>query len=130
MRSLAAIALFLVVITGVGCTPGPRTQFVHWVARDAWDVSCAHAAIIEKWEDSNRRWNDDKTRYLVDVNATFKLVNPCEGGTSGRSYKQFETVDFRVSQLEMEKCTGSDGAEGWSLVGGRCLTGPNPPVNP
>lgn len=115
---------------GASCAQGPRDQFVQWVARDAWDQGCAHAAIIEKWDVTNRRWSDDKARYLVDVNATFKLVNPCETGAGGRTYKQFETAEFHVSGLEMEKCAGVDEQSGWGLVGGRCLTGPNPPVLP
>ena len=128
IRTLSLAVVVAALLPLGGCQQGPRNQYLHWVARDAWDPNCAHAAIIEKWEDSNRQWAERYTRYTFDVDATFKLVNPCENGKDGKVYKQFETVPFRVSQLEMVKCEGADGTEGWSVPGGRCLTGPNPPL--
>jgi hypothetical protein len=129
-RVVTILLVLCALVPLAGCQQGPRNQFIHWVARDAWDPGCAHAAIIEKWQDNNRQWAERYTRYTLDVDATFKLVNPCATGKNGKTYQQFETVSFKVSQLEMVKCETSDGTEGWSTPGGRCLTGPNPPLVP
>jgi hypothetical protein len=109
------------------CSGTPRDSFVQWVARDAWDPTCAEQGIIEKWVATNGKWKINNEVWSVDVDATFKLVNACESGLPalGKSYKQFEVVPFKAT-VEMSKCKKGD-QEGWSLPGKestRCWTGP------
>jgi hypothetical protein len=109
------------------CGGPPRESYVQWVARDAWDPSCAEQAIIETWKQDNGRWKVKGEVWTVDVEAGFKLVNKCDSGLplAGKSYKQFEVVPFQGT-IEMSKCK-KDGDTGWALPGkesSRCWTGP------
>ncbi len=127
----------------MGCNTTPRDSFQQWVARDAWDQGCAEQAMIERWAVSNGKWKIEGQVYVADVDATFKLANACKsgvtldgidvkellasgGGTLNRSYKQFQTVEFKKT-VEMSKCQKA-GKTGWSLPGkesARCWTGPS-----
>lgn len=111
----------------VGCNPAPRDSFVQWVARDAWDSTCAEHAIVETFTETNRRWKIKGEVYVIDVDARFKLVNACKSGLPliGKDYQQFEVVPFKAT-VEMSRCKKGD-ADGWSLPGkegSRCWTGP------
>ena len=123
----AALAFPAVSLLSSGCSTSPRDQYVQWVARDAWDSTCAEQAIVESFKGENRRWKIENQVYLVDVTARFKLVNPCNSGLPivGKQYKQFETADFKQT-VEMSSCA-KGGEKGWSLTGkesSRCWTGP------
>ncbi len=143
---LRPIALFLVCAAGLGlsaCNASPRDAYQQWVARDAWDQGCAEQAMIERWSVQNGHWKIEGQVYVADVDATFKLANACKsgltldginvkelmesgGGTINRSYKQFQTVDFKKT-VEMSKCQKA-GKTGWALPGkesARCWTGPS-----
>jgi hypothetical protein len=120
----AAAALALVAVTG--CVAAPREAAVQYVARDAWDSTCAGQAIVEQWSQQGGDWKVKGEVYQVQVAATFKLVNKCTG-KDGREYAQFETVRFE-STVELSPCKKS-GTKGWSLPGKqetRCWTGPTP----
>lgn len=144
LRHLAPLVLSLTAAFGVtGCNPPPRDSSQQWVARDAWDSGCAEQGIIERWKVGNARWKIEGEVFVVDVDATFKLVNACKsgltldgvdvkallekgGGAITRSYKQFENVDFKGT-VEMSKCQ-KNGKTGWALPGKestRCWTGPS-----
>jgi hypothetical protein len=124
---LAVMATSFVAVSLSACSGTPLQQSVQWVARDAWDSTCAEQAIVEMWKANNGRWKVQGEVWAVDVEATFKLMNKCESGLPlvGKSYKQFETVQFK-QPIEMSKCKkGSD--SGWALPGkesSRCWTGP------
>lgn len=127
MRSLIVTlaATSLLVLTGCGGTP--RDSFVQYVARDAWDSTCAEEAIVEKWIATNGRWKIKSEVWAVDVDATFKLVNKCQSGLPlvGKEYKQFETVPWKGT-VEMSKCKKGE-TDGWAIPGkesSRCWTGP------
>jgi hypothetical protein len=128
MRTFStALAVSLVTLGLAGCSGTPRDSFVQWVARDAWDPTCAEQGIVEKWVARNGHWKIPKQVWAVDVDATFKLVNTCQSGLPlvGKEYKQFETVPFKGT-VEMSKCKKGD-KDGWSLPGkesSRCWTGP------
>lgn len=110
-----------------GCDKPPKRSSIQWIARDAWDSGCAHAAIVEKFAIKSKGWKEKGKLYAADVTATFKLVNPCETGTNGRTYKQFATADFAAPDLVLAPCTDG-GAEGWARVpDGRCITGASQP---
>lgn len=124
---VASLAVSLLALTLGGCGGSPRDSYVQWVARDAWDPTCAEAAIVERFTAQNGRWKIKDEVWAVDVDATFKLVNKCASGLPllGKEYKQFETVAFQQT-IEMSKCKKAD-ATGWSLPGkesSRCWTGP------
>lgn len=144
LRTFLNVAALLGCALAVsGCKPPPRDSFQQWVARDAWDQGCAEQAMIERWSVSNPHWKIEGEVYVVDVDATFKLANACQGGMSlgginvkellekgggsiSRSYKQFETVEFKGT-VEMSRCQKHDDA-GWAIPGkenGRCWTGPS-----
>ncbi len=122
--------LSILVVAGVtGCDAAPRNAAVEWVTRDAWDVGCAHAATVETFKVNERGWKVKGEVYSVDVDATFKLINPCDTGAGGKSYKQFESVKFSQKDIEMVLCE-REGVKGWALQGmadSRCWTGPTPP---
>ncbi|MDP2344438.1 MAG: hypothetical protein Q8O67_26000 [Deltaproteobacteria bacterium] len=122
---LCCLGIALLALSGCGGTP--RDSAVQWVARDAWDPTCAEAAIVERFVATNGRWKIEGQVWAVDVDATFKLVNKCSSGLPliGKEYKQFEAVPFKAT-VEMSKCKKGDDA-GWSLPGkesSRCWTGP------
>ena len=122
--------LFVVVVALVGlsaCEGKPREQHVQWVARDQWDSSCAEQAAIERWSATNGRWKVKPEVYVVDVDATFKMVNKCSSGLPliGKTYAQFDAVAFKGT-VEMSHCK-KDCQDGWSLPqkeSSRCWTGP------
>ena len=137
-----AAAVVVSVSALTGCNVAPRDSFQQWVARDAWDHSCAEQGMIEQWKADNGHWKIKGEVYVVDVEATIKLANACAsglptqgvnvqellekgGGAIARSYKQFETVTFKKT-VEMSKCKSAD-KTGWALPGQegrRCWTGP------
>ena len=125
-NALAFVAGFIVFASG--CGGPPRDALQQYVARDAWDSTCAEQAMIEKWIAKNGRWKVDGEVYVVDVDASFKLANECSSGLPlvGKAYKQFETASF-VKTVEMSKCRNAAGDTGWALPGkesSRCWTGP------
>ena len=123
----AATALVLVA-SSAGCAFPPRDAEVQWVARDAWDRGCASQAIFEKLKISDRGWKDRGAGiYTVSVEATVKMVNPCHSDVTGKSYAQFESVEFSFDHLAMKKCK-QGGDDGWMLdqPTARCITGPAP----
>src|SRR5688572_15612310 len=101
--------LLAAVAVAAGCGGPPRESFVQWVARDAWDPTCAEQAIIEQWKQSNGNWKIKDSVWTIDVEAKFKLVNTCKSGLPlvGKDYKQFEVVPF-VGKVEMSKCKKGD----------------------
>jgi hypothetical protein len=118
---IALLALF------AGCSGPPRDRFVQWAARDQWDSGCASAAIVEQWKvDSSRTEKKDGADiFVAEVSARFKLVNACTSTNPGaRTYKQFETSDFRGT-ITMTPCK-QGGESGWGLTGGRCWTDATP----
>jgi hypothetical protein len=113
----------------VGCDSPPRNHYIHWVTRDAWEPGCAQQAAVEKIVVTNAHWKEEGKIYSVDVDATYKLINPCNQGQNGKSYRQFESVDFNRKGIEMVRCK-RNGKEGWSLKDREvdlCWTGPKPP---
>lgn len=128
-RSLNLVAAAAaVVVVGVGCGGAPRDQHIQWVARDAWDSSCAEKAMIETWKTTNPRWKIKGEVYVVDVEAKFRLTDDCKSGLPlvGRTYKSIDVVNYKRDALEMSRCK-KDGAVGWALPGNessRCWTGP------
>lgn len=109
------------------CEASPRSTHIQWVARDAWSPTCADKAIVERWVQSEGRWKVKGEIWTVEVDATFKLGNDCDGGLLGKSFKAYESVEFQKKNLELSRCK-KDGAEGWSLPGQeskRCWTGPS-----
>jgi hypothetical protein len=133
MRTRTSATLSLVVALVVAafasaCGGPPRDALQQYVARDAWDATCAEQAMIEKWQARNGRWKVEGEVWVVDVDASFKLANACTSGLPvvGKSFKQFETVTF-TQTVEMSKCRNAAGDTGWALPGkesSRCWTGP------
>lgn len=118
LGGVVAAACALVVVSG--CNPKPRQEHVQWVARDAWNAKCAEVALVERFKQENLTWAEKGQRAKVDVDATFKLGNDCEG------LKAYQSFDFKVQGLELVKCSAS-GKDGWALPGKestRCWTGP------
>ena len=127
MRLWVAGCAVLFTLSLAGCGGTPRDSDVQWVARDAWDATCAEAAIVERWSAQNGRWKVKGEVWAVDVVATFKLVNKCSSGVPlvGKEYKQFQTAPFQQT-VEMSKCKKGDDS-GWAVPGkesSRCWTGP------
>lgn len=123
--SLGAAALALSL---AGCGGAPREQHMQWVARDAWDPTCAEKAMVETWKAENPRWKIKGEVYVVDVEAKFRLSDDCKSGLPllGKSYKSLEVATYKSQGLEMSRCK-KDGAVGWALPGNessRCWTGP------
>lgn len=124
--------LILAVLTLAACNGPPRESYAQWVARDAWDPTCAEQAIIETWSATNGRWKIPSEVWELDVDARFKLVNKCTSGLplvgnilGGKVYNQFEVVPYKAT-VTMSKCK-KDGDTGWALPGkesSRCWTGP------
>ena len=118
---------FVVVALGA-CSGKPLDKEQQWVARDAWDATCAEKATVEKWTATNERWEIKDSVYVVDVDATFRMINDCDSGLPlvGKKYKTIEVVPFKGT-VKMSKCK-KDNASGWALPGkegSRCWTGPN-----
>ncbi|HEY4221418.1 MAG TPA: hypothetical protein VGO62_08745 [Myxococcota bacterium] len=100
---------------------------MQWVARDAWDSSCAEKAMVEQWTATNGHWKIKDSVWVVDVDAKFRMVDDCHSAIPlvGKSYKTVESVPFKGT-VEMSKCV-KDGQDGWSLPGkegSRCWIGP------
>ncbi len=127
MRTSKLLLVSSLLIVAAACGGSPRDSHAQWVARDAWDSTCAEQAIIERFTATNGRWKINNEVWAVDVDATFKLVNACKSGLPlvGKEYKQFETAPYKAT-VEMSKCKKGNDA-GWSLPGkesSRCWTGP------
>lgn len=121
--------LVALVMFATGCDSPPRNHFIQWVTRDAWDPICGPQAAVEKISITNARWVEPGKVYSVDIDATYKLLNPCSEDLQGRSYKQFQSVDFKKANIEIVPCK-RNGEEGWSLKDrdiDLCWTGPNRP---
>lgn len=128
MRKLGTLGALVALALMAGCSGTPREQHVQWVARDAWDPTCAEKAMIETWSTENPRWKIKGEVYVVDVKASFRLTDDCKSGLPlvGKSYKSLEVASYQRQGLEMSKCK-KDGAVGWALPGNessRCWTGP------
>lgn len=124
-RLLAASSL---VLLAAACDAPPRENFVQWVARDAWDATCAEKAMVEVWKVENKAWKVKGQVYTADVSATFRMVDDCQSGLPlvGKQYKALEKVPFEKKGLELSACK-KDGQDGWALPGKestRCWTGP------
>lgn len=124
--------IILVVVVGAlnlaGCEGKPIERSQQWVARDAWDPTCAEKAMVEQWAASNPRWEIQGEVYAVDVEAKFRMTDDCQSGLPivGKAYKTIEVVPFKGT-VTMSKCK-KDGDTGWSLKGKestRCWTGPS-----
>jgi hypothetical protein len=130
MHTRTLLVFCVLSVVGVvvgGCGGSPRDALQQYVARDAWDPTCAEQAMIEKWTTTNARWAVEGKVWAVDVQATFKLANECTSKLpAGLVYKQFQTIPFTAT-VEMAACKDSAGTAGWSLPGRqatRCWTGP------
>src|SRR3954471_18015004 len=100
---------------------------MQWVARDAWDATCAEKAMVETWKADAGRWKIEGEVWVADVDATFRLTDDCQSGIPlvGKKYKTLEKASFKGT-VEMSKCK-KDGQSGWALPGkegSRCWTGP------
>jgi hypothetical protein len=127
-RLCISMASALFALWAAACAGPPRDAFQQYVARDAWDVTCAEQAMIEKWVTRNGRWKTDETIWVVDVEATFKMANECTSSlpAGALAYKQFQTIPF-TKTVEMVRCKNPQGDAGWALPGresSRCWTGP------
>ncbi len=126
MRSLPV--LLVVTAALAACEGAPAQRNMQWVARDAWDATCAEKAMVETWLAKDPRWKIKGQVYLADVEAKFRLVDSCASGLPlvGKSYKTLEVVPFKGT-VEMSKCQKA-GDTGWALPGKestRCWTGPS-----
>ncbi|MCP4502257.1 MAG: hypothetical protein GY822_20055 [Deltaproteobacteria bacterium] len=126
--SLRLVALVVVVLPLLSaCSGEPGKTYIEWVARDAWSQNCARKAAVETFEMEKKGWKVKDQIFLVDVKATYKLIDDCKGfPLIGKSYKASESVKFEKKGLEMSKCK-LDGKDGWSIPGKeskRCWTGP------
>jgi hypothetical protein len=128
MNTILKLAVVVASVAGLAACEGtPRERNMQWVARDAWDSSCAEKAMVETWAATNPRWKVPNEVYVVDVDAKFRLTDNCTSGLPlvGKSYKTLEVVPFKGT-VEMSKCK-KDGQTGWALPGkesSRCWTGP------
>lgn len=129
MRSGMTLVTLVVAVLGLSACEGkPADRSMQWVARDAWDSTCAEKAMVETWSATNPRWVVQGEVYAVDVDAKFRLTDDCQSGLPlvGKTYKTIEVVPFKGT-VEMSKCK-KDGETGWSLKGKeatRCWTGPS-----
>jgi hypothetical protein len=110
------------------CGGPPRDALQQYVTRDAWDATCAESAMIEKWVVKDGHWKTEGDRWVMLVDATFKMANECTSKlpSSTKTYKQFETVTF-AGAVEMAKCKDPQGNSGWAVPGreaSRCWSGP------
>ena len=124
----SVVASALGVLALGGCGGPPRDALQQYVARDAWDATCAEQAMVEKWSVKDGHWKVDDEVWVVDVDATFKMANACTSGLPvvGQAYKQFQAIPFQKT-VEMAKCKDAQGTSGWALPGregSRCWTGP------
>jgi len=125
-------ALTIATVAAVAACEGPPTdQKMQWVARDAWDSTCADKAMVEKWVATNGHWKIKDSVWVADVDATFRLTDDCASGLPlvGKTYKTMEKAELKKT-VEMSKCKDKDGETGWSLPGkegSRCWTKPAPP---
>lgn len=122
-----ALAAAAALVLTAACDGAPREGYVQWVARDAWDSTCAEKAMVETWVAANPRWKVPKEVYVVDVDAKFRLTDQCISGLPliGKGYTALEVVPFKGT-VEMSRCKKND-VEGWALPGKestRCWTGP------
>lgn len=129
MRSgLILVVALGALFTLTACEGAPAQRSMQWVARDAWDSTCAEKAMIETWSATNPRWEVQGEVYAVDVDAKFRLTDDCDSGLPlvGKKYKTIDAVQFKQT-VTMSKCK-KDGDTGWSLKGKestRCWTGPS-----
>lgn len=124
---LLGLAVAIATLSLAGCDGPPREASIQWVARDAWDPTCAEKAMVETWKVTNPRWTIPKQVYAVDVDAKFRLTDQCASGLPlvGKSYRSLDVVPF-AGTVELSRCKKND-EEGWSLPGkesSRCWTGP------
>ena len=80
MRKVYWLCAMIALGMMAGCGGTPREQHVQWVARDAWDPTCAEKAMIETWKTENPRWKIKGEVYVVDVAASFRLTDDCKSG--------------------------------------------------
>lgn len=118
-RLLSVLPLLLAVSALCACHSPPRAEYVQWVARDAWNSRCAELAIVERFRHDPAEWIEEGVKARVNVDATFKLANDCEG------LKAYQSFDFALAGLEMIRCDAA-GSSGWALATkpDRCWTGP------
>lgn len=126
LRGLSVLLGVVAFAAACEGTPAERSQ--QWVARDAWDATCAEKAMIETWSAANPRWEVQGEVYAVDVDAKFRMTDDCESGLPlvGKKYKTIDVVPFKGT-VQMSKCK-KDGDTGWALKGKestRCWTGPS-----
>lgn len=127
LTPLNILALASVMAGGIACDAEPRDRHIQWVARDAWNPSCADKAIIERWVQANGAWKEQGKVWRVDVDATFKLGNDCEAQGEAPTIPAYQSVDFKRVGLELVPCENG-GQKGWALPGqeaGRCWTSPS-----
>jgi hypothetical protein len=127
MRNFSLSLLLATVGFAGACDSTPQERHLQWVARDAWDPTCASAATVEQWAVSDRAWREPGKHYGAHITATLKLVNPCTSTLPGaRAYKQFESV--KIDQVvDVVPCKNGTGDAGFALAGlegQRCWTGP------
>lgn len=129
MRSGMNVIMALAsVLAMAACEGKPIDRSQQWVARDAWDSTCAEKAMVETWSATNPRWEVQGEVYVVDVDAKFRMTDDCTSGLPlvGKTYKTIDVVPFKGT-VAMSKCK-KDGQTGWSLKGKestRCWTGPS-----
>jgi hypothetical protein len=124
LRTLFGLAAL--VASGAACDAAPRDRHIQWVARDAWNPGCADKAIIERWVQTNGAWKEKGKVWRVDIDATFKLGNDCEGEGENATIPAYQSIDFKRNGLELVPCKSGD-EEGWALPGqegARCWTRP------
>ncbi len=126
-RAGAGLAAVVSLLVAAGCDGPPSDQRMQWVARDAWDHTCAEKAMVEQWKVSNGHWKIKGEVWVADVDAVFRLTDDCASGLPliGKKYKTLEKAPFKGT-VEMSRCK-KDGETGWSLPGkegSRCWTGP------
>lgn len=122
----AALGWAGVIVFAGACDAEPRDRHIQWVARDAWNPLCADKAIVERWVQSNGSWKVQGKVWQVDVDATFKMGNDCEGQGETPAIPAYQSVNFMRPALEMVPCR-KGGEDGWALPGqenDRCWTSP------
>lgn len=125
---MKSFLMVVVVMMVAACDGIPAQRSMQWVARDAWDTTCAEKAMVETFSAQNARWQIKGEVYVADVDARFRLIDNCSSGLPlvGKEYQTIDVVPFKGS-VAMSKCK-KDGATGWALPGKestRCWTGPS-----
>jgi hypothetical protein len=125
---MRAFLLAALVVLTAACDGVPAQRSMQWVARDAWDATCAEKAMVETWNATKARWKIKGEVYVADVEAKFRLVDNCRSGLPlvGKEYQTIDVVPFKGT-VEMSRCK-KDGTAGWALPGKestRCWTGPS-----